>query len=96
MGEGHLGQSLVLARMVLRKGQAASMWSDSPPHRDTGCLSCLQDLVKPLQTFFYGAVDVLPGEELGGSSEDAHFLRSSSHLQTAREIPFSIFLFKKP
>lgn len=78
------------------EGQAAPLWSDSPPHRDASCLRCLQDLVKPLQTFIYGAVDVLLGEKLGGSSKDAHFLGSSSHLPTARGIPVSIFLFKEP
>lgn len=60
------------------------MWSDSPPHRDTGCPSCLQDFVKPLHALIYGAVDVLLAEELGGSSKDSHFLGSGSNLPTAR------------
>lgn len=71
------------------------MGSDSPPHVDVGGPSCLQDLVRPLQTFIDGAVDVPLGEELGGSYKDGHFLGSSSNLPTARGSPFSAFLFEE-
>lgn len=86
-----MSQRLALLQNGTEERAGSTHVVDSPPHRDTGYPSCLQDFVTPLETLICGAVDVLLGEELRGSYKDRHFLGSSSNLPTARRIPFRFF-----
>lgn len=70
---------------------AVPTWSDSPPHSNAGCPGGFQDVVTPLQTLFYGAIDIPLAEQLGGSSKDGYFLGSSSNLPTASEDLSALF-----